>query len=80
MLRCSTKSKSSAGRPFGHNRHGLKSVRAAVPFWGEKLGPHLTQRRMAYIRTKWHLDRSNRLATIHQRYRQDRQTGKSTVS
>jgi len=24
----------------------------------------------AYIRTKWHLDPSNRLATIHQRYRQ----------
>ena len=29
----------------------------------------------AYLRTKWHLDPSNRLATIHQRYRQtDRQT------
>ena len=27
----------------------------------------------AYLHTKWHLDPSNRLATIHQRYRQDRQ-------
>ena len=29
----------------------------------------------AYLRTKWHLDPSSRLATIHQRYRHDRQTG-----
>jgi len=27
----------------------------------------------AYFHTKWHLDPSNRLATIHQRHRQDRQ-------
>ena len=27
----------------------------------------------AYLRTKWHHNPSNRLATIHQRYRQDRQ-------
>jgi len=27
----------------------------------------------AYLRAKFHLDPSNRLATIHQRYRQDRQ-------
>ena len=25
----------------------------------------------AYLRTRWHLDPSNRLTTIHQRYRQD---------
>jgi len=30
-------------QPFGHNRHGLKSGGAAVPFGGRKLGPHLTQ-------------------------------------
>jgi len=33
------------------------------------MGPHLTQRRLgwaeAYLRTKWHLDPSSRLATIH---------------
>ena len=28
----------------------------------------------AYLDAKFHLDPSNRLATIHQRYRQDRQT------
>jgi len=28
----------------------------------------------AYLHAKFHLDPSNRLATIHQRYRQDRQT------
>ena len=34
--------------------------------------PHLTQCRQgkAYFHTKWHLDLSNRLATIHQHYRQ----------
>ena len=41
----------------------------------EELGPRLIQCRLAeaYLRTKWHLDPSNRLATVHQRYRQDRQ-------
>jgi len=29
----------------------------------------------AYHRAKFHLDASNRMATIHQRYRQDTQTG-----
>jgi len=34
----------------------------------------------AYLRTKWHLDPSNRLATIHQSYRQtDRQTGQDRL-
>jgi len=49
------------------------------PFRGEELGPHLTQcgRRAgakAYLHAKFHLDSSNRLATIRQRHRQDRQT------
>jgi len=34
----------------------------------------------AYLRTKWHLDPSNRLATIHQRFRQDRQTDNGPIS
>jgi len=36
-----------------------------VPLLGE-LRPHLTQRRLTeiYLRTKWHLDPSSRLATI----------------
>jgi len=38
----------------------------------------------AYLRAKFHLDPSNRLATVHERYRQtdrqDRQTGQRTDS
>ena len=55
-----------------------------VPLWGE-LGPHITQCCRGgglYLRSKFHLDPSIRLATIHQRHRQtdrteqtDRQTG-----
>jgi len=33
----------------------------------------------AYLHSKFHLDPSNRLATIHQRYRQTGQTGQTTV-
>ena len=52
-----------------------------APFgWGEELDAHLTQYGLpqTYLRTKWHLDPSNRLATIHQRCRQDRQTDRQT--
>jgi len=35
---------------------------------------HTVARAEAYLRAKFHLDPSNRLATVHQRYRQDRQT------
>jgi len=52
-----------------------------------KLGSHLTQfgEGRAYLRAKFHLDPSNRLATVHQRHRQtdslqtDRQTDRTTV-
>jgi len=49
---------------------------AVLLLWGGELGPHLTQCGLgeADLRTKWQLDPSNRLATMHQRYRQDRQT------
>jgi len=56
-----------------------KKVGAVPPFWGE-LGPHLIQCGYnvawaeAYLHAKFHLDASNRLATIHQRYRQTEQT------
>jgi len=33
----------------------------------------------AYLHAKFHLDPSNRLATVHERHRQDRQTGQTTV-
>jgi len=66
-------------QPFDHNRHGLKIGKAAMPpflRWGE-LGPHLIQcglGRGLYLHTKWHSNPSNRLATIRQRHKQDRQT------
>jgi len=42
-------------------------------FWRE-LGPHLHNVAGAYLHATFHLDPSSRLATIHQRHRQDRQT------
>jgi len=53
-----------------------KNWEGAVPLWKLELGPHLTQcgqgRGLGYLHAKFHLDPSNPLATIHQRYRQDR--------
>ena len=37
---------------------------------------HIVAWAEAYLRTKWHLDPSNRLVTMHQRYRQ---TDRTTV-
>jgi len=47
-------------------------VGASVPLSVGELGLYLTQcpRADAYLSTKCHLDLFNRLATIHQRYRQ----------
>jgi len=47
-----------------------------------ELGPHLTHmtRAEAYLHAKFHLDPSNRLAKVHQRYGQDRQTGQRSDS
>jgi len=45
---------------------GQKLGEVAVPLFGcVELGPHVTQCRLseAYVRTKWHLDPSSRLAT-----------------
>jgi len=58
-------------QPFGHSRHGPK-----IGGFGGELSSYLTQCRLgrAYLHAKFHLDPSNRLATIHQRYRQDRRT------
>jgi len=47
------------------------------PLLGEgELGPHLTQCGHLYPYAKFHLDPSNRLATVHQRHRQDRRRPK----
>jgi len=42
------------------------------PFWGGDQGPHIKHaaRAEAYLCAKFHLDPSNCLATVHQRYRQ----------
>ena len=48
--------------------------------WKGELDPHLKQcgQAEAYLRVKFHLDPSNRLVTIHQRYRQThRQTDRT---
>jgi len=49
------------------------------PFGRGDLGPHLTQcgQGQAYLHAKFHLDPSNRLATIHQRYSQTGQTDRT---
>ena len=56
-------------QPFGQNRHGPK-----IAVGGIVSCRHLTQcgrPRPTCMHAKFHLDLSNRLATIHQRYRQD---------
>ena len=66
-------------QPFGRNGHGPK-IGGAVPLWGGGAGsPSNTYvaRAEAYLHAKFHLDLSNRMATIDQPYRQtgqDRQT------
>jgi len=61
------------GRQFGHNRHGPKSGGCCAPFWegGSPSNTVSPGPRPTSIPSGWHLDQSNRLATIHQRYRQD---------
>jgi len=46
-----------------------------------ELGPHLTQcgQVEAYLHAKFHLDPSNRWATVHERHRQDRQTDSGLI-
>jgi len=74
-------------QPFGNSRHGPRIIRtqaklAPINFesgrvlcrfpWGA--GSHLTQcGAETHLYAKFHLDPSNRLATIHQHHRQDRQ-------
>jgi len=64
-------------QPFGRNRYGPKIGGGGCAPLGEgELGPHLIQcgQAEAYLHDKFHLDPSNLLATVHERYRQtDRQ-------
>jgi len=61
-------------QPFGHNRDGPKIE--GVPIWGTGAGSPSNNVASAgsYLQAKFHFDPSNRLATIHRRYRQERQT------
>jgi len=65
-------------QPFGRNIYGPKIGWGMRPFGRGELGPDLTYnvaRAEAYLPAKFHLDPFNRLATLHERYRQtDRQT------
>jgi len=53
---------------------GRKLGGGCAPLGQGELNPHLTQcgQAEAYLHTKFHLDPSNRLATVHERHRQDR--------
>ena len=59
---------------FGRNRYGPKIGLGCAPLGEGELGPHLTQcgQGRGYLHAKFHLDPSNRLATVHERQRQDR--------
>ena len=54
------------GRPFGHNRHGLKVGVCCAPFRGVSWVPiwHNVAWAEAYFRTKWHFHTSRCLTTI----------------
>jgi len=70
---------SSSIQPFGHNGHGPKIGEGLRPLFAEgELVPCLTV--LAYLRTKWHLDPCNRLATRHQRYRQTDKTDDGPIA
>ena len=64
---------------FGRNRHGPKiGGIEAVPLWGSGRRVPIQKnvaRAEVYLHAKFHLDPSNRLATVYERHRQDRQTG-----
>ena len=66
-------------QPFGLNGYGPKIEGDCVVLGEGELGPHLTQcgQAEAYLHANFHLDPSNRLATIHQRHRQVRQTDRT---
>jgi len=67
---------------MAQNRHGLKSGGAAVPHSVGGAESHVTKFAWAeaYLRTKWHLDPSNHLVTVHQCYRQTDMTDSDPVA
>jgi len=65
---------------LGRNRHGPK-IGGSAPFGGGGAGSpsNNVATAEAYLHAKFHLDPSNRLATIHQRYRQTGHDRRTTV-
>jgi len=59
---------------------GRKLRGGPVPLWGGGWVPieHNVARAEAYLHAKFHPDLSNRLATVHQRYRQTGQRDRQT--
>jgi len=62
-------------QPFSHNRYGPKIGAWLCPLGEGELGPHLAQSGQGlglglYMHAKFHLDPSNRFATVHERHRQ----------
>ena len=58
---------SSSIQPFGHNRHWPKLGRGGFAVLSGDSWVHIehnVENAEAYLRTKWHLDRCSRLATI----------------
>jgi len=70
-------------QPFDRNRYGPKIGRGGLcPFGGGGGGSpsNIVARAEAYLLAKFHLDPSNRLATVHERHRQDRTDKQRTDS
>ena len=67
-------------QPFGRNRYG-PTIGGCAPLREGELGSHNVARAEAYTsdypHAKFHFDPSNRLATVHERHRQDRQAGQT---
>ena len=68
----------SSIQPFCDNRYGMK-IGGVCPLGEGELGPHLRQHGQGRgpPACQVHLDPSNHLATIHQRYRQNGQTDRT---
>ena len=65
-------------QPFGRNRYGPK-IGGLCPLGEGSSVPtlHSVARAEAYRHAKFHLDPSNRFATVHERHRHDRQTDRT---
>ena len=66
-------------QPFGHNGRGPKigELRPLFEEGGWVPIEHNVARAKAYLHAKFHLDPSNRLATVQQRYRQADRTDRT---